>query len=132
LGLSSLSARSFSASALSLSASVPKTKLYIDGQFIDSQTDKWIELRNPATQELVSLVPQATPAELNHAADVSAKAFKTWKKSSVLTRQKIMLDLQLLIRDNMDKLARSITEEQGKTLPDARGKYNLKLFVIHI
>ena len=29
------------------SASVPKTKLYINGEFIDSQTDKWFELRNP-------------------------------------------------------------------------------------
>ncbi|CAG8484024.1 10471_t:CDS:10 [Ambispora gerdemannii] len=32
-----------------------------------------------------------------------------------------MLDLQLLIRQNTDKLARSITEEQGKTFPDAKG-----------
>eukprot|EP00842_Homolaphlyctis_polyrhiza_P002091 jgi/Hompol1/2883/HPOL_005845-RA len=32
-----------------------------------------------------------------------------------------MLDLQALIRNNMDKIAHSITLEQGKTLPDARG-----------
>ncbi|KAJ3413582.1 Methylmalonate-semialdehyde dehydrogenase [acylating] mitochondrial [Chytridiales sp. JEL 0842] len=113
--------RHFSSSASALSANVPKTKLFIDGQFMESQTDKWIELRNPATQELVSLVPQATPSELKYASDVAAKAFKKWKKSSVLSRQRVMMDLQLLIRDNMDKIAESITREQGKTLPDARG-----------
>ncbi|RKO84401.1 Aldehyde/histidinol dehydrogenase [Blyttiomyces helicus] len=97
------------------------TKLYIGGEFIESQTDQWIELRNPATQELVTLVPQATPSELAHAERTAAEAFKTWKRSSVLTRQRIMLDLQLLVRQNMDVLAKSITTEQGKTFPDAKG-----------
>ncbi|KAF9976522.1 Methylmalonate-semialdehyde dehydrogenase [acylating] mitochondrial [Actinomortierella ambigua] len=102
-------------------ASVPKTKLYINGQFIDSKTDKWIELRNPATQELVTLVPEATPEELKYAADSAAEAFKSWRKTSILSRQRKMLDLQLLIRENMDRIAHSITLEQGKTLADARG-----------
>ncbi|KAH6568734.1 hypothetical protein BASA60_008490 [Batrachochytrium salamandrivorans] len=48
-------------------------------------------------------------------------AFKTWRKSSVLSRQRIMLDLQLLIRNNMDTIAHSIVLEQGKTFADAKG-----------
>ncbi|KAF9951802.1 hypothetical protein BGZ70_000853 [Mortierella alpina] len=91
-------------------SSIPRTKLFINGEFIDSKTDKWIELRNPAT-----------PEELKYAADSAAEAFKTWKKTSILHRQRKMLDLQLLIRDNMDRIAHSITLEQGKTLADARG-----------
>ncbi|KAF9081293.1 Methylmalonate-semialdehyde dehydrogenase [acylating] mitochondrial [Mortierella sp. AD031] len=102
-------------------AAIPRTKLFINGEFIDSKTDKWIELRNPATQEIVTLVPEATPEELKYAADSAAEAFKTWKKTSILHRQRKMLDLQLLIRDNMDRIAHSITLEQGKTLADARG-----------
>ncbi|KAI9101093.1 Aldehyde/histidinol dehydrogenase [Phlyctochytrium arcticum] len=99
----------------------PTTKLYINGEFIESQASQWFELRNPATQELVTMVPQATPQELQHASRTASEAFKTWKKSSVLSRQRIMMDLQLLIRQNMDKLAESITREQGKTFPDAKG-----------
>ncbi|KAF9406622.1 Methylmalonate-semialdehyde dehydrogenase [acylating] mitochondrial [Podila epigama] len=102
-------------------ASIPRTKLFINGEFIDSKTNKWIELRNPATQEIVTLVPEATPEELKYAADSAAEAFKTWRKTSILHRQRKMLDLQLLIRDNMDRIAYSITLEQGKTLADARG-----------
>ncbi|KAJ1332446.1 methylmalonate-semialdehyde dehydrogenase (acylating) [Batrachochytrium salamandrivorans] len=102
-------------------AGAPETQLYINGQFINSQTDQWFELRNPATQEIVTYVPQATPSELKEAARNSQDAFKTWRKSSVLSRQRIMLDLQLLIRNNMDTIAHSIVLEQGKTFADAKG-----------
>jgi hypothetical protein len=54
-----------------------------------------------ATQELVTRVPQATQAELNEATKSAASAFKEWKKTTVLTRQRKMLDLQDAIKDNM-------------------------------
>ena len=98
-----------------------KVPLFIDGEFIQSQTDKWIEVRNPATQEIVSLVPEPTKAELEYAATAAQHAFKDWKRSTVLTRQKVMLDLQALVREHMDDIAKSITTEQGKTFADAKG-----------
>ncbi|KAJ3208915.1 hypothetical protein HK099_008614 [Clydaea vesicula] len=104
-----------------LDKSVPKTPLYINGEFIDSKTDKWFELRNPATQKLVTYVPQATSDEMNLAGKIAGDAFKTWKKTSILTRQRVMLELQALIRENMDDIAKSITTEQGKTFADAKG-----------
>ncbi|KAJ1972056.1 hypothetical protein H4R35_004892, partial [Dimargaris xerosporica] len=103
------------------SAAVPKTKLFINGEFIDSTTKEWIEVRNPATQELVTLVPQATPEELAEASRSSQAAFKEWRKTSPISRQRKMLDFQHLIRQNMDKLATSIVTEQGKTFADAKG-----------
>ena len=66
-------------------------------------------------------MPQTTDRELKHASQVAQDAFKTWKTSTVLSRQRIMFNLQHLIRENMDKLAESITLEQGKTFPDAKG-----------
>ncbi|KAI8893854.1 Aldehyde/histidinol dehydrogenase, partial [Globomyces pollinis-pini] len=97
------------------------TKLYINGEFIESETDQWIPLHNPATNEIVTYVPQATPRELKEAEDVAKSAFKTWKKSTILSRQRIMFELQALIRQNMDVLASSIVTEQGKTFADAKG-----------
>ncbi|KAI8836358.1 Aldehyde/histidinol dehydrogenase [Chytridium lagenaria] len=87
----------------------------------NSSTRKHQNGSNFATQELITLVPQATPEELKYASDVAQSAFKTWKKSSILTRQRVMLNLQALIRENMDEIAHSITLEQGKTIPDAKG-----------
>ena len=79
---------------------------------MDSKTDVWIPLRNPATNEVVTYVPQATPHELNLASEAAHEAFKTWRNTTVLARQRIMFNLQHLIRENMDALAESITLEQ--------------------
>lgn len=99
----------------------PTTKLFIDGQFVESKTNNWIDLHNPATNKVISRVPKATPQEMQEALESSIKAFKTWSQTSVLSRQQIMFNLQALIKKNMRKLAESITEEQGKTLIDAEG-----------
>eukprot|EP01038_Epipyxis_sp_PR26KG_P009124 gene9124-12307_t len=98
-----------------------RVKNFINGVFEESKTDKWIELRNPATQEVVCLVPQSTPEELARAEEGAYNAFKQWKEVPVQQRQRVFFTLQQLIRDNTDDLARSITIEQGKTLADAKG-----------
>ncbi|KAJ1646935.1 hypothetical protein LPJ64_001609 [Coemansia asiatica] len=97
------------------------TKLFINGEFIESQASEWIDVRNPATQEVVTRVPKSTPHELNEAAHSAQHAFSEWRRTSVLTRQRKMLDLQHAIRNNIDRLAESIVAEQGKVLSDARG-----------
>ncbi|KAJ1948081.1 hypothetical protein FBU59_001757 [Linderina macrospora] len=104
-----------------MSSNVPTTKLFINGEFVESQTTEWIDVHNPATQELVTRVPKATPQELQEAAASAQSAFKEWRRTSVLTRQRKMLDLQHAVRHNMDKLAASIVTEQGKVFSDAQG-----------
>jgi malonate-semialdehyde dehydrogenase (acetylating)/methylmalonate-semialdehyde dehydrogenase len=119
--LSSLTKKTPLVFTLKRGYSTAKTQLFINGEFIDSETKNWIPVVNPATQEIVTLVPQATKKELEYAAESAHAAFKTWKKTTVLTRQRVMLDLQLLVRNNIDNIAKSITEEQGKTFADAKG-----------
>lgn len=55
------------------------------------------------------------------AAENAAEAFKSWREVPVQQRVRVNLKFQQLIRDNMDALAASITQEQGKTLADAKG-----------
>lgn len=95
--------------------------MFIDGKFVESKTKEWIDLHDPATNEVVTRVPKCTPAEMQAAVDSSKKAYQTWSQSSILTRQQIMLKLQHIIRNNMGELAKNITTEQGKTLVDAEG-----------
>ncbi|XP_064484524.1 probable methylmalonate-semialdehyde/malonate-semialdehyde dehydrogenase [acylating], mitochondrial [Ornithodoros turicata] len=103
------------------STSVPTTKMFINGQFVDSKTTAWIDLRNPATNELVTRVPKCTDEEMQTAVSVAKEAFKSWSRTSILARQQSMFKLQQLIKENMKRLAANITEEQGKTLADAEG-----------
>lgn len=97
------------------------TAFYVNNEFVDSSTAQWIDVHDPATNNLVTRVPQNTNAELLAAVDAAEAAFKTFKNTSVLSRQQIAFNFVRLIRDNWDRLAASITLEQGKTLPDARG-----------
>jgi len=103
------------------SATGGKTKNYINGQFVESQTTEWIDVLDPSTQTLLTRVPQTTPNEFEQAVKAASDAFKTWSRTSVLTRQRFIFELQRLIRENHDALAISIVLEQGKTFADAKG-----------
>lgn len=115
--------RSFSAEAVKdvPCGEAPKVKLYVGGKQIESQATEHIDVVNPATQAVVSRIPLTTDEEFEHAVAVAKEAYKTWRNTPVTTRQRVMLKLQELIRRDMDKLAMSVTMEQGKTLGDARG-----------
>ncbi|OTB01549.1 hypothetical protein M426DRAFT_323437 [Hypoxylon sp. CI-4A] len=97
------------------------TPYFLNNEFRASASDQLIELRDPATSHLVTRVPQMTDGELRAAVDSAAKAFPGWKATSVLVRQQIMFKFVSLIRENWDRLAASITLEQGKTFADAKG-----------
>lgn len=103
------------------SKEAPTTKLFLDGKFVESKTTQWIDLYNPATNELVTRVPNSTSAEMDAAVASCKQAYQTWSRSTVLTRQQTMLKYQHLIRANLEKIAALITLEQGKTFEDAKG-----------
>ncbi|KAG2453906.1 hypothetical protein HYH02_002110 [Chlamydomonas schloesseri] len=108
-------------SPLAAAAAPPKVKLLIDGQFVDSTTENWLDVVNPATQDVLGKLPLTTKAEFNAAVKAAADAFPKWRSTPVPTRVRVMFKFQELIRANMEELARSVTMEQGKTLADARG-----------
>ncbi|XP_072031400.1 probable methylmalonate-semialdehyde/malonate-semialdehyde dehydrogenase [acylating], mitochondrial [Amphiura filiformis] len=97
------------------------TKLFINGEFVESKTTEWIDVHNPATNEVVTRVPKATPDEMQAAVQAAKDAFPAWNDTTILTRQQIMFKFQALIRDNIKDLAKNITLEQGKTHADAEG-----------
>lgn len=105
----------------SYASAAPTTKNFINNEFLESSTDIWVDLHNPATNEVVTRVPESTNAEMLAAVAAAKEAFPAWSSSTILTRQQIMFRFQDLIKKNMKRLAANITEEQGKTLIDAEG-----------
>ena len=100
---------------------IPTVKLLINGAFIDSRTEHWSDVVNPATQEVIARVPHATPDEMAQAVASAKSAFQTWRKTPIGARARIFLKYQALIREHMAELAALLTAEQGKTLADAEG-----------
>ncbi|MCC2595170.1 CoA-acylating methylmalonate-semialdehyde dehydrogenase [Pusillimonas sp. MFBS29] len=111
-------------------SAVPRIPLLIGGELVQSKTTEWRDVINPATQEVVAQVPFATQEELDLAVSNAKEAFKTWRNTSQAARTRIMLNLQKLVRDNTAAIAKSISLEHGKTLPDAEGEVGRGLEVI--
>lgn len=99
----------------------PTTKLWLDGKAVESKTKNWIDLYNPATNELLTQVPKSTQDEMDTAVESCKHAFQKWSQTSIMSRQQHMFKLAELIRRDKKRLAESITQEQGKTLADAEG-----------
>ena len=97
------------------------TPYFVDNQFLTSSTKSYVDLHDPATNNLITRIPENTDAEMTAAVDSAERAFKDWSQTSVLKRQQIMFRFVQLIRENSERLAASCTIEQGKTLADARG-----------
>lgn len=110
--------------------SVRDIALYIDGKPVPSQSGDWREVIDPATQKVVARVPFCSVEEVDLAVASAQVAFKTWRKVPLAKRMRIMLAFQALIREHTGELAALITEEHGKTLPDAEGEVGRGLEVV--
>lgn len=107
-----------------------KAQLLIQGKFVESTTEHWQDIINPATQEVIGQVPFATPEEVNAAIASAQQAFESWSSTPIQARMRIMLKFQDLIRQNAKDIARVLTAEQGKTLADAEGDIQRGLEVV--
>lgn len=99
-----------------------KLKNYIGGEWIESATKNYEPVYNPATKEVMAYVPISTKEELDHAAEVAQKAFDKWKSVPVQKRSRILFKYHQLLEQNTDELARIITKENGKNIPEALGE----------
>ncbi|MCW8195945.1 CoA-acylating methylmalonate-semialdehyde dehydrogenase [Proteobacteria bacterium 005FR1] len=95
--------------------------LFIGGEFTPSQSEHWIDVTNPANNEVIAQVPSATEAEMTQAIDAAAEAFKSWKEVPVSERARLMLRYQALLKGHHDELGEILSQETGKTFEDAKG-----------
>ncbi len=84
----------------------------IDGEMVDN--GEWLEVLNPANEQVVGRVPACGKDELDRAVAAARRAFKDWKKTSREERQKVVQGIAAAIKENADELFRLLTSEQGK------------------
>ncbi|WP_419535240.1 CoA-acylating methylmalonate-semialdehyde dehydrogenase [Endozoicomonas sp.] len=95
--------------------------LFIDGDFIASETSQFIPVTNPATQELLAELPYATEAEMEKAVESAKAAFKQWRDVPVSERARLMMRYVALLKENHDALGELVSQDTGKTFADAKG-----------
>lgn len=103
-------------------STVKKLKNFINGNWVESKTDKYLSVPNPATGEELAKVPLSTKEDLEKAVQTAKAIFKTWSKTPVPRRARILFKYQQLLVEHWDELAELITKENGKTYKDAYGE----------
>lgn len=77
---------------------------------------------NPATEEVITHVPDAGPAEWSHAFDEVVAAGDIWARRTPRERSTLLLALSRALEELVDEFAALINEEMGKPFPEARGE----------
>ncbi|MCB0136759.1 MAG: CoA-acylating methylmalonate-semialdehyde dehydrogenase, partial [Caldilineaceae bacterium] len=95
---------------------------FVDGAWRESAAERYQDVVNPATTEVIATVPLSPPEEVDRVARLAAAAFAEWRRTPAPARIQHLFKLKTLMEDNFEDLARSITIENGKTLDDARGE----------
>lgn len=95
---------------------------YINGQWVDSSATEYLNVVNPATTEVLATVPLSIAEEVDKAAQAAATAFINWRRTPAGDRIQYLFKLKNLLEENLEDLARTITQECGKTLAESRGE----------
>lgn len=95
---------------------------FVAGRFVSSASGETIDVINPARDTVISRIPRSTPGEVDEAVSVAASAQREWARLAPIERANLLRQLSARIRDNVEVIARVISEEQGKTLDLARGE----------
>ncbi|GAH65396.1 unnamed protein product, partial [marine sediment metagenome] len=101
---------------------IPTLRNYVGGRWVDSTARESLDVRNPSTGAVIAKVPLSPPAEADDAVAAAAEAFPAWAATPVAKRCEAILRLAVALRDNEDAVARTLVEEMGKSLPDARAE----------
>ncbi|MBI2941999.1 MAG: aldehyde dehydrogenase family protein [Chloroflexi bacterium] len=96
--------------------------MVIDGQRVESLSGERYEDRDPASDQVLALLPRANPADVDRAVEAATRAFnsKEWGGIAPAERGRLMLRLAQLIRANAEELARLESQDNGKPLRQAR------------
>ncbi len=95
---------------------------YINGNWVSADSSGLLDVENPSTVEILARVPLSTAAEANRAVEAAAAAFPGWSSTPASRRVQPIFKLAALLRENEEEIARTLTGEMGKSLPDARAE----------
>ena len=95
---------------------------YIGGAYTQSGSVHWGNVYNPATGETIHQVAFADAIEVDTTVRIANKAFSSWASTPSSIRSAILSRFGELLRKEAESLAALITEENGKTLAEARGE----------
>ena len=100
-------------------------KMYIDGQWVESESGKTIETLNPENNEVWATVPEANKKDVDKAVKAAQKAFdNSWSNLHPRDRAKYLKSLANQLRDNAEHLGTIETKDTGKIFRETKTQAN--------
>src|SRR5712692_9291109 len=96
--------------------------LFIGGKWANGAGRKSEPVINPANEKPLAELPHASKSDLDEAVEAAKKGFEVWRKTTAWDRGRIMRKAADLMRERVDAIAKILTQEQGKTLAEAKGE----------
>jgi acyl-CoA reductase-like NAD-dependent aldehyde dehydrogenase len=94
--------------------------MFVDGGWRDGAAGEALQVRDPATGEVVDAVPAGTAADVDAAVTAARAAFPGWWDTPAGRRGELLQQAAAHARGHADELAAQLTREQGKPLREAR------------
>lgn len=98
--------------------------MYINGEFVISNSGKTFEVLNPATEEIIGVITKGTVADAQAAIDAAEAAQDAWAALPAIQRAGYLRKIAEGIRGRAEEIAKVISSEMGKILPLARVEVN--------
>ncbi|MGC7590750.1 aldehyde dehydrogenase [Bisgaard Taxon 46] len=98
--------------------------MYIDGQFVATESGHTFDVLNPATEEVIAKVTKGTAADAARAIDAAEAAQDAWEQLPAIQRAGYLRKIAEGIRARSEEIAKAISSEMGKVLPLARVEVN--------
>lgn len=97
-------------------------KNYIDGRWVESESGKTFENRNPANRhDLIGVFSSSGAQDVDKAVSAAKNAFPKWRLIPAPKRGEILYRVGELLRKRKEQIARIMTREMGKILKETRG-----------
>ena len=87
-------------------AQIKRLKYFVDGQWLDSKTEKYMPVYNPSTGAVIAETPCCTSEEVEAAIQSAKAAFPAWSNTPVMKRVQVLYKFRELLIEHMDELAK--------------------------
>src|SRR4051794_34065282 len=96
-------------------------QMYINGNWVDSKSNKTFPVYDPSTEEVIAQVPDAVPDDVNRAVAAAKSAFEDgpWASTTAQERGRVLFRLSEKIRQNLPMLAELECRNSGKPIVEA-------------
>ncbi|MBQ9879386.1 MAG: CoA-acylating methylmalonate-semialdehyde dehydrogenase [Clostridia bacterium] len=98
-----------------------KLKYFVNGQFVESKTEKYYDLHDPSTGKVTGYAPCCTKDEVLGAIAAAKAAFPGWSATPAIKRTQILYKVRDLLIEHMEELTYLVAEENGKVWKEAEG-----------